>query len=625
MLAACGLAALVPAAAIAEPARPDGAAERTASASSATTTTVTVDIKEPAYDGLQTLLDDEARQAMADGKYRRAWYLFWRLLEIDPDDTRALREAGRVAQALGAFNYSVDAFKRVEVLTDGKVDPELHYLRGEALDALGRHADAEQEWQQAEREIALAPLDRQRTMWLARIAALRHDLGKAISLYQSIMPVDRSSAEYAEVDLAAVEAYCLSKQWPAAERELRAFLRYQPQHPRAEALLAWVLEGRGRDGAALPLRAQFADEWTDHPRKTVEYARALERVYDLPDALDRYREARDLGVPDLDRDIARVSGRVAPELGGGMQFRSDGGGSVSGWSAGANVPLGRRNRLAVTAVQETSAGGGTRGDDTTTSGSIWAVLADRKGDHLGVAGTGRTSASRGAGMGVSAMLNTTQDSRFQVQLRGDWGQAWRESANTVREGGVVDDAQAVAYAGADQGRLLFSAGVQGRRLTLAPDALGGDTQAVQVLGIGGVDYQLVRDPTSVARGEILGSEFLAPRVLSSAIVLSYRHYELSGDNPFPDRLTLVTRSSLDELSASVGQVIDPHGMIAAELHGGVGHDWIRDGQRYRAGASLMISLTHWSRFTFDYDIASETYTGLVGRFQAGEAVLHVDL
>jgi len=144
---------------------------------------------------------------------------------------------------------------------------------------------------------------------------------------------------------------------------------------------------------------------------------------------------------------------------------------------------------------------------------------------------------------------------------------------------VVDNLQGAAYARALNGKLLLSVGVQGRRLALAARDGMTEVHAAQVLGVAGVDYVLSTDPTRVARGEILGDELLMPRSLSSSIVLSYRHYELSGDDPFGQRLTLVTRSSLDELSASVGQVLDPRGMIAVEARGGYGHDWLRDGDR----------------------------------------------
>jgi hypothetical protein len=46
---------------------------------------------------------------------------------------------------------------------------------------------------------------------------------------------------------------------------------------------------------------------------------------------------------------------------------------------------------------------------------------------------------------------------------------------------------------------------------------------------------------------------------------------------------------------------------------------------WRAGASALISATSSSRLTFDYDVASESGTGLSGRRHAGSVVLHVDL
>ena len=629
LVAAFGLAALLPSLAAADSAADPGPVvsvpgDRIADAITPTTS-VTVEVVETPYDGLQALLDAEARQAMADGKYRRAWHLFWRLLELDPNDTRALREAGRVAQALGAFNYSVEAFAKVSLLSGGKADPELHFLRGEALHALGRVDEANAEWKACAEELAVAPLDYRGTLWLARIAALRGELDASIALYQTVLPVDRQSAGYAEVSLAKVEAYTMSKKWKDAERELRAFMVAQPAHLRAKELMAWVLEARGTHGAAVRLRADFADEWTDHPRKTVEYARALERVHRLPAALERYREAHDLGVADLEKDIARVDGRVSPELGAGGALREDAGGLVYGWNAGANLGIGGRRRLVVTALQEQSAEGGTLGDDTVLTGSIWGVQGTASGGRVGLGVTALQQEKYGSGVGASALLATSPDRPFQVQLRGDYNQAWRESATTVREGGTYDGVTAAAYASALDSRLLFSVGLQGRRLSIAPRAGEDRAHSMQMLGVAGADYVLTRDVGSQARGEILGEDMLAPRSLSSSIVLSYRHYEFSGEDPFGPRLTLVERSSLDEVAVSASQVLDPRGMVAVELRGGLGRDWVRDGQRYRVGGALMLSVTRSSRLTLDYDLATETNTGLVGRRQAGTAVFHVDL
>ena len=631
LIAAFGLAALLPTTgawadtgAAARTIATDGERERTAEVTTPATT-VTVAFEEPTYDGLQAFLDEEACAAMSKGDFRKAWYLFWRLLEIDPDDTRALREAGRVAQALGKLDYSVTALARVEAARPGTPDPELHFLRGEALDALGRHGEAEQEWATCERELAVKPLDQQGTMWLARIAALRKDLGKSVALYQSVMPIDRQSSEYAAVVLSMVEAYALSREWAGAERELRAFLVAQPEHPRAKAILAWVLEARGTVVEAVQLRAAFAEEWTDHPQKTVEYARVLERVYRLPAALARYREARALGVPDLNDDIARVHGRVAPELAAGIATLGDASGDVTGWNAGANIPFGGRRRVIATASRVSSTGGNLLGEDTSTTGTLWAMASNRDGHRLALGATYRDSAEYGGGVGGSAWLATSQDRRLQLQMRADYGQAWRESATTVREGGVYDQGSAVAFAGGLDGKLLLQVGLQGRRLALAPRMGEAAAHAVQILGIGGLDYTLWSAPGALARGEILGDDMLAPRTMSTSIVASYRHYELSGDDPFGQQLTLVKRSSLDEVSLTVSKVADPRGIVSGELRGGYGHDWVRDAERYRAGASIMLSLTGSSRFTFDYDVASESQTGLVGQRHLGQAVLHVDL
>ena len=45
---------------------------------------VTVEVEQATYDGLQALLDHEARAAMAEGQYERALKFFKRLLQIDP-------------------------------------------------------------------------------------------------------------------------------------------------------------------------------------------------------------------------------------------------------------------------------------------------------------------------------------------------------------------------------------------------------------------------------------------------------------------------------------------------------------------------------------------------------------
>lgn len=66
-------------------------------------------------------------------------------------------------------------------------------------------------------------------------------------------------------------------------------------------------------------------------------------------------------------------------------------------------------------------------------------------------------------------------------------------------------------------------------------------------------------------------------------------------------------------------------MVGTEVRAGAGRDWIREVELYRIGGSLLLSFTRSSRLAFDYDLASESGTGFIGRRHAGSAVLHVDL
>jgi hypothetical protein len=109
------------------------------------------------------------------------------------------------------------------------------------------------------------------------------------------------------------------------------------------------------------------------------------------------------------------------------------------------------------------------------------------------------------------------------------------------------------------------------------------------------------------------------------VVASYRHYEISSEDPFGARLVLVERSSYDEISAVWREVLDEKGALGTEARGGIGYDWGRSTKVWRAGASLILSATSSSRLSADYDIQSESGTGLQGRRHVGSVVLHVDL
>jgi hypothetical protein len=149
--------------------------------------------------------------------------------------------------------------------------------------------------------------------------------------------------------------------------------------------------------------------------------------------------------------------------------------------------------------------------------------------------------------------------------------------------------------------------------------------ADQIFAFGGLDVVAWRKPDRVSRAEVFDEEMLAPRAISSSAVLSLRHYEMWSDNPFGQQLFLIERSSIDEASGILRHVLDRGGRIGTELRGGIGYDWGREVRIWRAGGSALLSATASSRLTFDYDVASESGTGLSGRRHAGSVTLHVDL
>jgi tetratricopeptide (TPR) repeat protein len=594
---------------------------------SSSATEVTVDVAEPGYDGYQSLLDWEAHVALAKGDYRRAWHFFWRLLQIDPYDTRALRESGRIAHAMGSFHAAVDLLGRADALSVGVSDPELHYLRGEAFFALGKKGDANRELDRAKSEIGDDMSDRRHVLWLARIDALRGDVKGALERYAVAESLGKTVDERNEVALLRIETYALNKRWGAAERDLRAFLADRPDHQRAREMLAWVLDARGKVDESVDVRAVLANEWTDHPRRTEEYARSLERSMRYPEALDRYREAQSLGVGELGDEIGRLEHRLSPELFVGGTRRDDPSGVVDGWSVGASIPFTKHSRVALVGTRESTSRGVQMTQGETQSATATAILDGKRGGMLGVGVTaqqlGETEDVETA-VGGSALARTSPRHRLQLHLRGDYAMPWRESASTIRQGGRFDAASAQLYAGPESRRWLFSGGGQVRRLSLT--AYGVDAmEADQLFVFGGLDLVPWRKPGREARSDVFDEELLAPRGFSSSTVLSVRHYEMTSDNPFGSALVLVERSSIDEVSGIVRHVFDRGGHLGSEFRGGIGYDWRREMRIWRAGASALLSATASSRLTLDYDVASESGTGLSGRRHAGSLVLHVDI
>ncbi|KAB2902631.1 MAG: tetratricopeptide repeat protein [Kofleriaceae bacterium] len=590
-------------------------------------TEVSVEVAEPEYDGYQSLLDWEAHVALAKGDYRRAWHFFWRLLQIDPYDTRAMRECGRIAHAMGEFNHAVDMLGRAYALSPRLPDPELHYLRGEALIVLGRTADGQRSLDKAEAEIGDAPSDRRHVLWLARILALRGDVDGALARYDSQLARGSTVDTHAEVALLRIETYALNKRWADAERELRGFLRDRPDHQRGREMLAWVLDARGKLDESTAVRAVLAEEWVDHARRTEEYARSLERSLRYPEALAQYRHAERLGVDELDDEIDRLERRLAPEIAGGLVRRDDPSGSIDGFSVGASIPLHRRTRVTLTGTRETTSGGPSV---VMTQGTMTAATASAivDGKHGGMLGAGVTAQQIDDGsesaIGASAFLRTSPRHQLQLHTRLDYDLPWRESASTIRNGGRYDAASLQLYATPESRRVLLSGGGQFRRLSLTAEGVDA-MDADQIFAFAGLDWVPWRKPERATRAEVFDEEMIAPRALASSAVLSLRHYEMWSDNPFGQQLFLIERSSIDEVSGILRHVLDRGGRLGAELRGGLGYDWGREVRIWRAGASALLSATASSRLTLDYDVASESGTGLSGRRHAGQVVLHVDL
>lgn len=191
--------------------------------------------QKPRYDGYDELLDFAARDAMGKGDFTQARRVFAKLLAQHPNDPRTLREAGRCAHAQGDFEFAVKALGRASYLAQGADDPELHYLRGESLLALGRKDEGQYELDLARAQLGESPTDRREILWLARLEALDGQTDKADARYRTLQPLNHFGKEYAEIMLLRVEAHTLNREWAGAERILRELLAEQPDAGRARS------------------------------------------------------------------------------------------------------------------------------------------------------------------------------------------------------------------------------------------------------------------------------------------------------------------------------------------------------------------------------------------------------
>lgn len=586
---------------------------------------------------IEELRHDEARAALQRGDFERARVLYHILIKVHPEDALAWREAGRASHALGELDFAVRELGRADELRNRAVDPELHYLLGEALYALGRDAEARRVHDRAAREVGPAPTDRLERLWLARILARRGDIFGADAIYDALL---EASPDDEEALLARVEAHTLCRSWVTAETLTRKLLRAKPEHRRAREILAWVLEARGRVAEEVAIRGAIsADETQRDPKHTVAHGRALERSRDYHGALARYRAAHELDQnadPTLGASIERLEHRLSPETSVAGVFRTDPSGSSTELRVGLAAPLSGEHAISLTASYDAASSADTATGPAieATTGTLTAgVLVGHGRDVTGAFMVSGNYHSMSMGtdsvdamhLGSAAELRIGTGRRIQAHARADFNMPWREAANTIREGGRYDGITAHVYALPLGHRVILDAGVQARRMELDTSMTAPDLQASghQTLLFAGVDYVVRVDPSQIARGEILDEEMLWPTYLADAVLLHYRHYEGFTEDDFGSRLVLSPRNRIDELGATARHTIE--GAFGAELRAGAGYDFARELSMWRAGGALLLSPSYSTRFTLSYDVANESTEAFVGRRHAGWLTFHADL
>ncbi len=212
-------------------------------------------------------LRSEADATLASGDFDRARREFERILKIAPADASAQRDAARAAQAAGEFEYAAEALERAHHFEGHKRDPELHYLRGEALFTLKRTDEARREHRIAELEIGDFPTDRMEKLWLARIYARRGFYVMADRIYDRMWP--DAPAFDAEVGLNQADAHVMNEDWDGTIRVLgHRYLSRDPRNIRGREMLAWALEVTGALDAELAVRQGTCNPWTRRHRPT---------------------------------------------------------------------------------------------------------------------------------------------------------------------------------------------------------------------------------------------------------------------------------------------------------------------------------------------------------------------
>ncbi|HEY4393265.1 MAG TPA: hypothetical protein VGP64_04355 [Polyangia bacterium] len=590
----------------------------------------------------------QAEQTLARGDLERALREFEQILRTLPHDGPAERDAGRAAAAAGQFEYAAEALEKAHHFEGHKADPELHYLRGEALYTLGRDEQAAREQRIAELEIGADPTDRMKKLWLARIYARRGYVVLADRVYESMLPAPPAFDE--EVALNQADAHLLNKDWEGGARVLRRYLALQPKNLRGREMLAWALEADGDLDGELAVRRGLAE---DHPTAAnqYDYGRALERADNYRAASGEYSAALENG--DGADNTVRVSYermhlRVTPELSGGGWFRSDP--QAWDWRAqtGAALPFGARHQAGVLVWHDASTDWNAnqvvgsnvlRESGSVTGLGAYAMFAHRSGASLLLGGDARYSTTTGENasgvqlygptrqlaFGGQGELDTPLSGFAQVNVHLDLNEQWNDAPVTIHEGGTMTGGTGHLYLFPKSRVVLLDTGAQLRYLSLRPLESGDPTPVTsQKLFWGGIDFNLWSDSKQIVRGESLDERMVRQHALNDAGVLAYRHYENFADVPPNFRISLQSRNSIDNGTLILRKAFLA-GRAGIEAHGGGGYDNAQNQALVQAGGVLLVASSWSTRLTISYDYIHQTTTGLPGTLQIGWVAFHADL
>jgi Flp pilus assembly protein TadD len=593
-------------------------------------------------------LRKEANDDLLRGQFDRARRELEQVLEVMPRDAPAQRDAARAASAAGQFEYAVVALEKAHHFEHHTADPELHYLRGEALFVLGREAEARREHRIAELEIGKDPTGRMERLWLARIYARRGYVVLADRIYETMLPPPPETD--AEVALNQADAHLINEEWAGGARVLRRYLALDPKSVRGREMLAWALEAGGDLDGELETRRSLSDDLPtpDHDR---DYGRALERAESFAAARDRYGRALSEEGSHADATLLtsyqRMVYRTTPEVAGGASVRSD----PQAWAwrlqAGAALPFGKRNSLGAFAWHDVSndwhanqvVGSNVLAKTGTVTGlGTQLLLARRSGASLLVGLDARYTTERGTDASGAELLNGKGGFNFGAQAEGaadlssyahanihvDLNEQWNEAPITVHEGGMMSGATGHLYLYPKSRVVLFDGGGQARRLSVSAQGTPDRPTSSQLLVWGGIDFNLWAVSARVVRAEALDERLVRRVYLNDAGVLAYRHYELVTDSSPDFRITLAPRASIDNGTLILRKAL-AGGRLGFDIHGGGGYDHIQDHVLVQAGGSFVFAASWSTRLQASYDLARETATGLPGTLQIGWLTFHADI